>query len=72
MCVRVVRAKGMPFSVDVWVEDRDDGHLTIYVDRALISERGARALTSLLTSSAQRRKRLDATLVHLALRAVNN
>lgn len=72
MCVRVVRAKGMPFSVDVWVEDQDDGDVLIYIDCSLISDRGARALTSLLTSSAQRRKRLDATLVHLALRAVNN
>jgi hypothetical protein len=60
----------MPFNVQLWVEDRDDGHYIVYVDRKLITRRGAQALQLLLTSSAAGWKRLDETVVRTVLRAV--
>jgi hypothetical protein len=70
MCVRVVRVTGMPFNVDVWVEDRDDGRFTVYIDRKLITKRGAQGIQLMLNQTATGWKRLDDAVVRRALRAV--
>lgn len=70
MSVRVLRVSGMPFNVDVWVEDRDDGAFTIYIDRDLITERGAGALQQLLSTTITGWRRLDDSHVYAALKAV--
>jgi hypothetical protein len=60
----------MPFNVDVWVDDRDDGNFIIYINRELITERGAEALQSTLNAVIPGWKRLDDHLVQTVLRAV--
>ncbi len=70
MSVRVLRVSGMPFNVDVWVDDRDDGAFVIYIDRDLITERGAGALQQMLSTTIAGWRRLDDSHVYTALRAV--
>lgn len=70
MSVRVLRVSKMPFNVDVWVDDRDDGLFFIYIDRELITERGAEALQSTLSAVIPGWQRLDDHLVRRTLRAV--
>ena len=70
MNVRVLRVSAMPCSVDVWVEDRDDGAFDIYIDRDLVTERGAAALQRILSTTIAGWRRLDSSHVHAALHAV--
>ncbi|GHJ04715.1 hypothetical protein TPA0906_65800 [Streptomyces olivaceus] len=70
MNVRVLRVSEMPFNVDVWVDDRDDGTFVIYIDRDLITERGAGALQQLLGTTIAGWRRLDDSHVYATLRAV--
>lgn len=70
MSVRVLRVSGMPFNVDVWVEDRDDDNFTVYIDRELITEAGAEAWQSIINAVIPGWKRLDDHLVRATLRAV--
>lgn len=70
MSVWVLRVSKMPFTVDVWVDDRDDGNFIVYIDRELITEREAEVLRSTLSAAASGPKRLDHNLVRTALRAV--
>lgn len=60
----------MPFNVQMWVEDRDDGRFTVYIDRKLITRRGAQAMQMLLNTTVTGWKRLDETVVRTVLRAV--
>ncbi|MGV9588182.1 hypothetical protein [Streptomyces tendae] len=60
----------MPCNVDVWVDDRDDGTFVIYIDRDLITERGAGALQQMLSTTVTGWRRLDDSLVYATLRAV--
>ncbi|MFK4801744.1 hypothetical protein ACI3K5_24055 [Streptomyces sp. MPA0124] len=60
----------MPFNVDLWVDDRDDGPFIIYIDRGLITERGAEALQRMLSTTIAGWRRLDSSHVYTALRAV--
>lgn len=60
----------MPFNVEMWVEDRDDGRFTVYVDRKLITERGAQIVQQMLNSTVTGWERLDETMVRTVLRAV--
>jgi hypothetical protein len=60
----------MPFNTQIWVEDRDDGRFTVYVDRKLITKRGALALQQVLNSTITGWQRLDQSMVRRALRAV--
>lgn len=70
MSVRVLRVSAMPFNVDVWVDDRDDGCFVIYIDRELITERGAEALQRMLSTTIAGWRRVDDSLVYATLRAV--
>ncbi|MER7053384.1 hypothetical protein ACH4MG_27570 [Streptomyces sp. NPDC017454] len=60
----------MPFNVDVWVDDRDDGTFVIYIGRDLITDRGAEALQQMLSTTIAGWRRLDDSLVYATLRAV--
>ncbi|MEZ3180353.1 hypothetical protein KYY02_17160 [Streptomyces pimonensis] len=60
----------MPFNVDMWVEDRDDGRFTVYVDRKLITKRGAQIMQQMLSTTVTGWQRLDEVAVRTALRAV--
>jgi len=70
MCVRVVRVTALPYNVEMWVEDRDDGRFTVYVDRSLITERGAQIVQRMLNSTVTGWQRLDETAIRTVLRAV--
>ncbi|MCX5137653.1 hypothetical protein OOK06_36910 [Streptomyces sp. NBC_00340] len=60
----------MPYAVQVWVEDCDDGQFNVYVDDGLIQEKGARALQAILNSVQDGWRRLDESTVRRALHAV--
>lgn len=60
----------MPFNTQIWVEDRDDGRFNVYVDRKLITKRGALALQQVLNSTITGWQRLDQSVVRRTLRAV--
>jgi hypothetical protein len=60
----------MPFNTQMWVEDRDDGRFTVYIDRKLITSCGAQAMQRLLNTTICGWQRLDDTTVTRALRAV--
>lgn len=72
MSVRVLRVSGMPHNVGVWVDDRDDGAFIVYIDRDLITERGADALQSTLNAVILESERLDNHLVQATLRDVTS
>jgi hypothetical protein len=59
----------MPFNVEIWLDDSDDDFM-IYIDRALITDRGAKHLERVLRRHARGWERLDHSLVHRALRAI--
>jgi hypothetical protein len=69
MCLRVQRVTGMPCNVDIWVDDGVDC-FTIYIDKRLITERGASALQRILRTTASGWRRVDEALVMRTLRAV--
>lgn len=69
MCLRVLRVTGMPFNVDIWVDDGIDC-FTVYVDKKLITERGATALQRMLRSTVTGWQRVDEAMVMRTLRAV--
>lgn len=69
MCLRVQRVSGMPFNVEVWVVDGLDC-FTVYIDKRLITSRGATALQDMLSSTVTRWRRLDEDSVVRALKAV--
>lgn len=60
----------MPCNIKVWVIDGDDGCFTVYIDRGLISERGARDLEQIFNLTATGWQRLDESTVYRALRAI--
>ncbi len=70
MPVRVVSVSGMPYNVQIWVEDCDDGDFNIYIDQSLIKDDGARALQEIFNTTVTCWKRLDGPMVRTALRAV--
>ena len=71
MCLRVLRVSGMPCNVDIWVDDNVDGDcFTVYIDKELITERGASALQQILRTTAQGWQRIDNQTVLRVLRAV--
>ena len=71
MCLRVLRVSGMPCNVDVWVDDNGDAEcFTVYIDKELITERGANALQQILRISSRGWQRIDNETVLRALRAV--
>ncbi|MEU0847656.1 hypothetical protein ABZ387_06775 [Streptomyces flaveolus] len=61
----------MPFNVQIWVEDCDDGRFNVYVVDTLVKDDGARALEGVLNSTITGWKRLDDSMVRTALRVVN-
>jgi len=70
MSVRVLSVSEMPFNVQVWVEDRDDGRFNVYIDKKLITPEGAHALERIFNSTVTGWQRLDDTFVRTALAAV--
>jgi hypothetical protein len=69
MSVRVLPVTGMPYNVEIWLDDSEDD-FTIYIDRALITDRGAKHLEAVLRRHAVGWQRLDRSFVHRALRAI--
>lgn len=69
MCLRVLRVSGMPCNVEVWIDDGVDCY-TIYIDRELITERGATALQRILRTTVSGWQRIDNATVLRTLRAV--
>lgn len=69
MCLRVQRVTGMPCNVDVWVDDSIDC-FTIYIDKKLITKRGAVALQQILRSASVGWRRVDEDVVLRTLKAV--
>lgn len=69
MCLRVLRVSGMPYNVDVWVDDGTDC-FTIYIDKELITERGAAALQAMFRTTIKGWRRVDSDSVIRALKAV--
>ena len=69
MCLRVLRVSGMPYNVEVWVDDGIDC-CTIYIDKKLITERGARALQATFRATISGWQRIDHDTVMRTLRAV--
>lgn len=69
MCLRVQRVTGMPCNVDIWVDDGLDC-FTIYIDKTLITERGASALQQMLRTTVTGWQRVDEDIVRRTLRAV--
>ena len=69
MCLRVLRVSGMPCNVDVWVDDGIDC-FTIYIDKKLVTERGALALQAMFRTTITSWRRLDKDTVLSTLRAV--
>jgi hypothetical protein len=60
----------MPCNVQIWVEDRDDGRVNIYIDRGLVTDEGAQALQKVFNATITGWQRLDDSMVRRALRAV--
>lgn len=69
MCLRVLRVSGMPCNVDVWVDD-DIDCFTVYIDKELITERGASSLQQILRTTVVGWQRVDNDIVLRTLRAV--
>lgn len=69
MSLRVLRVSGMPYNVEVWVDDSPDC-FTVYIDRKLITQRGADALQRILRTTVHGWRRLDEETVFRTLRAV--
>lgn len=69
MCLRVQRVSGMPYNVEVWIDDGVDC-FTIYIDRKLVSKRGATALQQILRTTVVGWQRVDNDTVLRTLRAV--
>lgn len=69
MYLRVQRVTGMPCNVDVWVDD-SIGCFTVYIDKELITERGATALQQILRTTVAGWHRVDNDVVLRTLRAV--
>jgi hypothetical protein len=59
----------MPYRVQVWVVDADDG-FEVLIDKKLITEQGAAALQAALRAMSPGWQRLDEPFVLRALRAV--
>lgn len=59
----------MPCNVEIWLDDTEDDFV-IYIDRALITDRGAMHLERVLRRHAAGWERLDQSLVHRTLRAI--
>lgn len=70
MSVRVLSVSKMPFNVQVWVEDRDDGRFNVYIDEKLITPEGAEALQRIFNTTVAGWQRLDESFVRAALAAV--
>lgn len=70
MPVRVLSVSSMPFNVQVWIEDCDDGCFNVYIDDDLIKDEGARALQQILNTTVTGWARLSDSTVRTALRAV--
>lgn len=69
MSVQVLRVSGMPFNVDIWVDD-SPGYFAIYIDESLVSERGASCLQALLREHRPNWRRLDESFIYRTLRAI--
>lgn len=69
MCLRVLRVSEMPCNVEVWVDD-DVDCFTVYIDRKLITKRGADALQKILRTTVAGWNRIDQDVVMRTLRAV--
>lgn len=69
MCLRVLRVSGMPHNTEIWVDDSIDG-FTVYIDKKLITARGATALQDILSRTVAGWQRLDESLVYRTLKAV--
>lgn len=69
MTVQVLRVSGMPYNVELWVDDAP-GQFTVYIDEGLVTERGASHLEATLRRHVVGWQRLDESFVHRALRAI--
>jgi len=69
MSVRVLAVSGMPCNVEIWLDDSQEDFM-IYIDRALITDRGAKHLERVLRRHAAGWKRLDYSFVRRNLRAI--
>lgn len=69
MCVRVLRVSGMPHNVQVWVDDGIEC-FTVYIDKSLITERGANTLELAFSTTVAGWRRIDETSVIRALQAI--
>lgn len=69
MCVRVLRVSGMPHNVQVWVDDGIDC-FTVYIDKSLITERGASTLELAFSTTVAGWRRIDESSVIRALQAI--
>lgn len=72
MTVRVLSVSRMPFGVNVWVVDREDGRFTVYVYEELVTDVGAEALQSVLNQTITGWRRLDNSIVLTALRSISS
>lgn len=72
MTVRVLSVSRMPFGVNVWVVDREDGRFTVYVYEELVTDVGAEALQSVLNQTITGWRRLDNSTVLTALRSISS
>lgn len=68
MPVRVLSVLPMPCNVQIWTEDRDDGHFIVYVSNRILGDDGARSLEGILNATIS--DRLDNATLRRALRAV--
>jgi hypothetical protein len=59
----------MPFNVDIWVDDSDE-RFAVYIDKSLITERGATSLQQILRRHVTGWQRLDESFVYRTLRAI--
>jgi len=69
MSVRVLPVTGMPYNVEIWLDDSEND-FRIYIDRALITDRGALHLERVLRRHAGGWERLDSSIVYRTLRAI--
>ena len=69
MSVRVLAVSGMPYNVEIWLDDSQEDFM-VYIDRALITDRGAKHLERVLRRHAAGWQRLDRSSVQRALRAI--
>lgn len=69
MSVQVLRVSGMPFDVEVWVDDSPE-LFTVYIDKKLITDRGAKHLERVLRTHVRGWQRLEESFVYRTLRAI--